>query len=68
MIGVDFAYQWVRHDFDTAADTDIAGATGASYTVTPDDEGKGIRVRVSFTDNEGFEESPDQRRCAGAWA
>ena len=57
MIGVDFAYQWVRHDFDTAVDTDIAGATGVSYTVTPDDEGKGIKVRVSFTDNEGFEES-----------
>ena len=57
MIGVDFAYQWVRHDFDTAADTDIAGATGVSYTVTPDDEGKGIKVQVSFTDNEGFAES-----------
>ena len=57
MIGVDFAYRWVRHDFDAAADTSIAGATGASYTVTPDDEGKGIKVRVSFTDDAGNEES-----------
>ena len=57
MIGVDFAYRWVRHDFDAAADTSIAGATGASYTVTPDDEGKGIKVQVSFTDDAGNEES-----------
>ena len=57
MIGVDFAYQWVRHDFDAAADTSIADATGASYTVTPDDEGKGIKVQVSFTDDAGNEES-----------
>ena len=57
MIGVDFAYRWVRHDFDAAEDTSIAGATGASYTVTPDDEGKGIKVQVSFTDDAGNEES-----------
>ena len=57
MIGVDFAYRWVRHDFDAAADTSIAGATGTSYTLTPDDEGKGIKVQVSFTDDAGNEES-----------
>ena len=70
MIGVDFAYRWVRHDFDAAADTSIAGATGTSYTLTPDDEGKGIKVQVSFTDDAGNEETFDERvdHCGGSSA
>ena len=46
-----FSYQWV------ADDEDIAGATGSSYTLTEDDEGKAITVRVSFTDDANNEES-----------
>ena len=46
-----FTYQWV------ADDTDIAGATGSSYTLVADDEGKAVNVRVSFTDDEGNEET-----------
>ena len=46
---VTYSYQWVRVDGDT--DTDIAGATGATYTLVDADEGKTIRVRVSFTDD-----------------
>ena len=42
-----FAYQWL------ADDTEISGATGSSYTVVDGDEGKTIRVRVSFTDDAG---------------
>ena len=46
-----FSHQWV-------ADTqDIAGATGSTYTLLAGDEGKAIRVRVSFTDDEGNSES-----------
>ena len=48
---VSFTYQWV------ADDTDIAGATGSSYTLTDSDAGKAIKVRVSFTDDEGNEET-----------
>ena len=46
---VVFSYQWIRNDGN--ADEDIAGATGSSYTLTGDDEGKTIRVTVSFTDD-----------------
>ena len=46
-----FSYQWL------ADDADVPGATGASYILTESDEGKAIKVRVSFTDNEGNQES-----------
>ena len=38
-------------------DTNIEDATGSSYTLTEDDEGKTITVRVSFTDDANNEES-----------
>ena len=47
----DFSYQWL------ADDADIAGATGSTYTLTDSEEGNAIRVRVSFTDDAGNEES-----------
>ena len=46
-----FTYQWL------ADDTDIDGATGSSYTLVAADEGKAIKVTVSFTDDAGNEES-----------
>ena len=36
-----------------AGGVDFQGATGASYTLTEDEEGKAIRVKVSFTDDAG---------------
>ena len=57
MTGAVFAYQWVRHDLTSATDTDIEGATGSTYTVTEADSGKAIKVRVTFTDDAGNEES-----------
>ena len=50
-----FAFQWIRTDGST--DTEIAGATGASYTLVNDDKGKTVKVRVSFTDGAGHEEA-----------
>ena len=50
LTGAVFAYQWIRHDLGTATDTDVDGATADTYTVTAADEGKAIKVRVSFTD------------------
>ena len=38
-------------------DTEIAGATASAYTLTSDEEGKAVKVRVSFTDEAGNEES-----------
>ena len=57
MSGAVFAYQWIRHDLATATDTDIESATGSTYAVTTADEGKGLKVRVTFTDDAGNEES-----------
>ena len=50
-----FAYQWVSND--GAADADVAGATGSSYTLDDIDVGRRIKVRVSFTDDLGNAES-----------
>ena len=51
LTGTVFAYQWVR------SGTDIEGAASSNYTVTGDDEGKPIQVRVTFTDDAGNAES-----------
>ena len=48
---VSFTYQWL------ADGTEIAGATGLTYTVAATDEGKAIKVEVSFTDDVGNDES-----------
>ena len=45
-----FAYQWF------AADAEINGATASTYTLVAADAGKAIKVRVSFTDDEGNDE------------
>ena len=55
--GAVFAYQWVRRDLETFDDTDIEGAIGSTYTVTDADEGRAIKVRVTFTDDGGNQES-----------
>ncbi len=52
-----FAYQWVRSELGAESGTAIAGATGSSYGVTAEDEGRAITVRVTFTDDAGNEES-----------
>ena len=46
-----FAHQWIR------TDTDIGGATGATYTAVAADEGERLKVRVGFTDDAGNGES-----------
>ena len=46
-----FRYQWLSED------TDIAGAIGSTYTLASGDVGKAIRVRVTFTDGWGNEET-----------
>ena len=49
--GAVFSYQWLA---DGAV---IAGANSSTFTLISDDEGRTIRVRVTFTDDEGHEES-----------
>ena len=50
-----FSHQWVSSD--GATDSDIPGENGATYEVAPGDAGKTIRVRVSFTDDAGNDET-----------
>ena len=50
-----FTYQWISND--GSADSDISGATDATYTLVKADEGKTIKVRVSFTDDAGNQET-----------
>ena len=51
LTNVSYTYQWL------ADDAEIAGATGLAYTLADTDEGKAIKVRVRFTDNEGNDET-----------
>ena len=52
--GHAYAYQWIRVDDGT--ETTISGATSKTYTLTAEDEGKTVKVRVSFTDDAGNSE------------
>ena len=51
LTNVSYSYQWL------ADDTDISGATNSTYTVQSSDNGKVIKVRVTFTDDAGNDES-----------
>ncbi len=50
-----FSHQWVRST--AGSHTDIPGATNASYVITPADAESKIKVRVSFTDDDGYLET-----------
>ena len=50
-----FEYQWIAND--GTSDTDIDGATNATYTLVAVDVGKTIKVRVTFTDDAGTQET-----------
>ena len=47
-----FSHQWVR-----GTDTDISGATNSAYVITSADAESKIKVRVSFTDDDGYAEA-----------
>ena len=50
-----FNHQWVRSANGT--DSDVTDATGPTYVVTADDVDSTIKVRVSFTDDDGYSET-----------
>ena len=49
LANVSYGYQWIRSD--NGADTDIAGENDSTYTLVFADQGKTIKVKVSFTDD-----------------
>ena len=50
-----FAYQWFRSDGTGYAPIDRA--TESTYILASEDVGRRVKVRVTFTDNDGFSES-----------
>ena len=56
---VSYSYQWIANDGTN--DAEIGGQTGSTYTLTDEDVGKSIKVRVSFTDDADNAETTDQR-------
>ena len=54
---VSYSYQWLRGETAAAAGSEIAGATSATYTVVEADQGKYLRVQVSFQDDDGNSET-----------
>ena len=50
-----FSHQWVRSA--NGSDNDITDATGSTYVVTNANIDKAIKVRVSFTDDDGYSET-----------
>ena len=59
-----FVYQWVR--VDNGSEEDISGATRAIYNVVLADEGKKLKVKVSFIDGNGYSEDSLASYSTGA--
>ena len=57
-----FTYQWL------ADDANIQGETASTYTLVTDDVGKAIKVRVSFDDDAGNEETLNSAATAAVAA
>ena len=54
--GASYTFQWVRViDLDT--ENDIPGATGSAYVPVGEDVGNELKVRVTFTDDAGNDET-----------
>ena len=51
-----YTFQWVRVDDGT--DAEISGATSSTYKLVEADQGKQMKVKVSFRDNAGNDEGP----------
>ena len=63
--GETFIYQWVSGDGTT--DTDMENATGSTYTLAAADQGRSVKVRVTFTDGAGNEETLTSAPTAPVW-
>ncbi len=55
LTNASYSYQWVRNN--GTSDSDIADATASTYALVDEDEGKTIKVQVTFTDDAGHEET-----------
>ena len=53
-----FTYQWKRFAADGTTFEANIGTNSRTYTLTSSEEGKKVKVEVSFTDNDGTDEGP----------
>ena len=62
LTGASYSYTWIR--VDGVTETAITGTTGNGYTPVAADQGKTLKVRASFTDDEGFDEQRESAETA----
>ena len=55
LTNVTYNYRWICND--GTADADIGGATSSTYSLQASDATKAIKLRVTFTDDAGNQES-----------
>ena len=56
--GFAYTYQWIRVDSDGSSNpADIPGATSSTYVLAAADQGKRVKVKLSFQDDAGNAES-----------
>ena len=53
-----FTYQWIRVDADGRSNATNIGADSSMYELTENEEGKRVKVEVSFMDNDNNSEGP----------
>ena len=53
----DYTFQWVRVDSDGVSNVTNIGSDSITYTPLAADEGKKVKVKVSFTDDDGTTET-----------
>ncbi len=53
LTNVSYSHQWISSDGTT--DVEIDGATDSTYLLTPAEQGRFIKLRVSFTDDDNAE-------------
>ena len=56
-IGAKYAYQWLADGAASGSGDHHAGYDNTTYTLTEDDVGKAISVRVTFVDDAGYQET-----------
>ena len=57
-VAASFTYQWVRVDSDGVSNETDVGSNSSNYTLLAADEGKKVKVKVSFIDNANNAEDP----------
>ena len=62
----NFSYQWLSNDGTSYSN--ISGASSSTYTLVESDEGKTIKVRVTFTDDGGTHETVTSTATAAVTA